>query len=36
MENSALPETAALAAQYETLTESIAFHDLDVIADAVL
>src|SRR5215472_11387008 len=33
MQNSALPETQEFAAQYAAATKSLAFHDLDVIAD---
>lgn len=33
MQNSQLPETQELAGQYPQVTSSIAFHDLDVLAD---
>ena len=33
MQNSALPETQNFASQYDSVTKSVAFHDLDVISD---
>ena len=36
MENSQLPETQEFAGQYSRVTDSVAFHDLDVIADEEL
>jgi hypothetical protein len=33
MKNSELPETQEFASQYPTVTDSIAFHDLHIIAD---
>jgi quinol monooxygenase YgiN len=33
MKNSELPETQEFAGQYQQVTDSVAFHDLDVISD---
>jgi hypothetical protein len=33
MQNSKLPETQEIAGQYQAATDSVAFHDLDVISD---
>ena len=33
MKNSELPETQEISAQYQEATDSVAFHDLDVISD---
>jgi quinol monooxygenase YgiN len=33
MQNSQLPETQEIAAQYQEVTDSVAFHDLDVVSD---
>ncbi len=36
MQNSALPETEEFAGKYASVTNSVAFHDLDVISDEEL
>jgi quinol monooxygenase YgiN len=33
MQNSKLPETQEFSGQYQAVTDSVTFHDLDVIAD---